>query len=60
MSNQILKAKVKNSVQQNVIEVYRLQDGRYNVYLGDKINVQKVESGEHKKIYEESELEFVK
>lgn len=60
MSNKILKAKVKSSVQQNVIEVYKLSDGRYNIYLGDKISAAAVEKGEHMKIYSESELEFVK
>lgn len=67
MSNNIMKAKVKKiglnqyrvGVDEEIIEVYKLKDGRYNVFLGDKISAAAVEKGEHMKTYSESELEFI-
>lgn len=56
MSNEILKAKVKKTGE--TIEVYKLKDGRYNIFLGDKISLEKIEAKEHMKTFDESELEI--
>lgn len=57
MSNKVLKAKVKKDGR--IVNVYKLKDGRYNIFLGDSISFEKIERNEHEEIFEENELVFV-
>lgn len=57
MTNKILKAKVKKDGR--VIEVYKLRDGRYNIFLGDKISLDKITKSEHTETFSADELEFI-
>lgn len=56
MSNKILTVKVKKDGR--TIEVYKLKDGRYSIFLGDKLTVEKLETGEHQETFNENELQF--
>jgi len=56
MSNTV-KAKVKKDGR--IIEVYKLNDGRYNIFLGDKISIEKVNRQEHTEVFNADELEFL-
>ena len=58
MNNKILKARVKKTGE--VIEVYKLNDGRFNRYMGEKISVSKIDQEEHKQIFTEDQLEIPK
>jgi len=56
MSNTV-KAKVKKDGR--IIEVYKLNDGRYNIFLGDKISLEKVNRQEHTETFNADELEIL-
>lgn len=56
MSNTV-KAKVKKDGR--IIEVYKLNDGRYNIFLGDKISIEKVSRQEHTETFNADELEIL-
>lgn len=56
MSNKILTVKVKKDGR--TIQVYKLRDGRYSIFLGDKLTVEKLETGEHQETFNENELQF--
>lgn len=57
MSNETLKAKVKKTGE--IIRVYKLKDGRYHIFQGEKLSLEKIYKGEHVQIFNESELEFI-
>lgn len=42
------------------IKVYKLKNesGRYNIYLGDSITIEKVSKQEHTETFDEKELKF--
>ncbi len=52
-----IKAKVKKD--ERIIEVYKLNDGRYNIFLGDKISMEKVNRQEHVETFNADELEIL-
>lgn len=54
MSNKVLKAKVKKDGRE--IQVYKLASGGYNIYLGDKLNLEKIEKKEHLETFTADEL----
>ncbi len=57
MEKNVLKATVKKDGRK--VTVYKLKDGRYNIFLGESISLSKVENKEHSETFEENELVFV-
>ena len=40
------------------IQVYKLKDGRYNIYLGENISLDRINRGEHNETFNANELKF--
>lgn len=56
--NPLRKAKVKATGKE--IDVYKLKDGGWCIFLGDKLTMSAIENNEHQKTFKDDELEFVK
>jgi hypothetical protein len=57
MDNKVLKVKVKATNQ--VIAVYKLNDGRYNRYIGDNLSMENIKRDEHTQTFTKEELEIL-
>lgn len=57
MNNPVLKVKVRATNQ--VIEVYKLSDGRYNRYLGDGLSMEVIKQDQHIQTFTKEELDFI-
>lgn len=55
-NNNVLSATVKKDGRK--INVYKLTNGKYNIFLGEKLNMAKVEQKEHMETFEADELNF--
>lgn len=58
MSNPVLKVRVKKTGA--LVQVYKLNHGAYNVFLGEKISITAIENKEHMKTFEANEVEIVR
>jgi len=50
----ILNAKVRSTGE--TIQVFKLKDGRYNIYLGENITLEKIDNKEHMRVFEKDDL----
>lgn len=56
MSNEVIKTKVKATGE--LVDVYKLKSGGYQIFLGDKISVAKITEGEHNRSFTHDELDL--
>ena len=54
MNNNVFEATVKKDGRK--IKVYKLSNGKYNIFLGEELSMSKVEKKEHMETFDANEL----